>query len=125
MTSALVQDVVAEVMKRLNAGGVRAGEDAPANDGLRREAERHPHRVSAASGQYGVYDTVDACVAAATAAQEKLVKLSLADRDGIVKLIKQMAKDNAQPWGKMELDETQIGRLDHKIEKLQILELVP
>ena len=25
----------------------------------------------------------------------------------------------------MELDETKIGRLDHKIEKLQILELVP
>ena len=36
-----------------------------------------------------------------------------------------MAKDNAQAWGKIELDETKIGRLDHKIEKLQILELVP
>src|SRR5262249_16916344 len=47
------------------------------------------------------------------------------DRDAIVKLIKSMAKQNAQAWGKMELDETQIGRLDHKIEKLQILELVP
>src|SRR5829696_3407916 len=36
-----------------------------------------------------------------------------------------MAKENAQAWGRMELDETKIGRLDHKIEKLQILELVP
>jgi aldehyde dehydrogenase len=36
-----------------------------------------------------------------------------------------MAKENAQGWGKVELDETKIGRLDHKIEKLQILELVP
>lgn len=112
-------------MKRLNAGGVRAGEDAPANDGLRRAAERHPHHVNAGSGQYGVYDTVDACVTAATEAQKKLAKLSLEDRDGIVKLIKQLAKQNAQAWGQMELDETQIGRLDHKIEKLQILELVP
>src|SRR5204863_4887151 len=32
---------------------------------------------------------------------------------------------NAQSWGRIELDETKIGRLDHKIEKLQILELVP
>jgi aldehyde dehydrogenase len=125
MNAALVQDVVAEVMKRLNRDGVRAGEDAPANEGFRREAERHPHRVTMPAGQYGVYDTVDVCVAAATAAQAKLAKLSLEDRDGIVKLIKQIAKDNAQAWGKMELDETQIGRLDHKIEKLQILELVP
>src|SRR3990170_709172 len=64
-------------------------------------------------------------VAAATESQRKLVRLSLDDRDAIVKLIKSMAKENAQAWGKMELDETQIGRLDHKIEKLQILELVP
>src|SRR5262249_48134647 len=34
-------------------------------------------------------------------------------------------KDNASAWGTMELEETKIGRLDHKIEKLQILELVP
>ena len=53
------------------------------------------------------------------------MKLSLDDRDAIVKLVKKMAKDNAQAWGKMEFDETKIGRLDHKIEKLQILELVP
>ncbi|MGH7214412.1 MAG: aldehyde dehydrogenase, partial [Tepidisphaeraceae bacterium] len=40
-------------------------------------------------------------------------------------LIKSVANQNAQAWGKIELDETKIGRLDHKIEKLRILELVP
>jgi len=49
----------------------------------------------------------------------------LDDRDAIVKLIKSMAKANAEPWGRMELEETKVGRLDHKIEKLKILELVP
>src|SRR5207248_2942201 len=63
--------------------------------------------------------------AAATEAQKKLVKLSLDDRDAIVKLVKRLAKENAVAWGTMELNETKIGRLDHKIEKLQILELVP
>jgi aldehyde dehydrogenase len=100
--------------------GVRAGEDAPANDGI-----RESHRVSIPAGQYGVFSDVDQAVAAATDAQKKLVKLSLDDRDAIVKLVKQMAKDNAALWGKMEYEETKIGRLDHKIEKLQILELVP
>src|SRR4051812_7346484 len=145
MNQALVQDVVAEVMKRLGnpgagggngaggagvgyqttyragRGGVRAGEDAPANEGKAREH----HGVSVPINQHGVFDNVDRAVDAATEAQKKLVKLSLDERDQIVKLVKQMAKDNAQSWGKIELDETKIGRLDHKIEKLQILELVP
>src|SRR6476620_5818207 len=128
MNQALVQDVVAEVMRRLgnrgggssSRGGVRAGEDEPANDGIREQ-----HRVSVPVGQYGVFSNVDEAVAAATEAQKKLVRLSLEDRDAIVKLVKQMEKDNADAWGKMEYDETKIGRLDHKIEKLKILELVP
>jgi aldehyde dehydrogenase len=132
MNQALVQDVVAEVMRRLGnrapggdgstsrRGGVRAGEDAPANDQIREQ-----HRPNLPVGQYGVFGNVDEAVAAATEAQKKLVKLSLEERDAIVKLVKQMAKDNAVAWGKMEYEETKIGRLDHKIEKLQILELVP
>src|SRR5687768_9410917 len=136
MNQALLQDVVAEVMKRLGdrrgpgvpssadrpSTGVRAGEDAPANQG--RMLERS-HTVDVPIGRHGVFDNVDQAVGAATEAQKKLVKLSMDDRDAVVKLVKQMAKDNAQSWGKIELDETKIGRLDHKIEKLQILELVP
>ena len=64
-------------------------------------------------------------VAAADEAQKKLLKLPMEDRDGIVKLIKSIAKQNAREWGQMEFAETKVGRLDHKIEKLQILELVP
>ncbi|HEX4795697.1 MAG TPA: aldehyde dehydrogenase [Humisphaera sp.] len=135
MDHALVQDVVSEVMKRLGGRangrgpavglGVRAGEDAPANEGKRREAERQPHSVEVPVGQYGIFSKVDEAVTAATESQKKLVRLSMEDRDSIVKLIKSIAKQNAQAWGKIELDETKIGRLDHKIEKLQILELVP
>src|SRR5687767_6993718 len=145
MNQALVQDVVAEVMKRIGdrrpggngagpsavsssyrpATGVRAGEDAPANEPQRRATYGQPHTASVPVGQHGIFSSVDDAVSAATEAQKKLVRLSLDDRDAIVKLVKQMAKDNAQAWGKMEFDETKIGRLDHKIEKLQILELVP
>jgi aldehyde dehydrogenase len=103
----------------------RAGEDAPANEGKRIESERHPHRADFPNGKFGIFDKVDDAVAAASEAQKKFVRLSLDDRDAIVKLVKQLAKDNAQPWGRMEFEETKIGRLDHKIEKLEILELVP
>jgi aldehyde dehydrogenase len=134
MNQALVQDVVSEVMKRLGdrkpgsshrPTGVRAGEDAPANEPQRRATYAHPHSSSAPVGQHGIFSSVDDAVAAATEAQKKLVRLSLDERDQIVKLVKAIAKENAQKWGKIELDETKIGRLDHKIEKLQILELVP
>ena len=131
MNQALVQDVVTEVMRRLgnkipaSNGGVRAGEDAPANDARRREAERQPQRITVPVGQGGVFADIDQAVAAATEAQKKLVRLPMEDRDGIVKLIKSIAKQKAQEWGRLELDETKIGRLDHKIEKLQLQEGIP
>ena len=136
MNQALVQDVVSEVMRRLGnrvggngaarpRGGVPAGEEAGANDAKLREGLRHPHQIDLPIGQYGLFSNVDDAVTAATESQKKLMRLSLDERDAIVKLIKSMARENAQAWGKMEFDETKIGRLDHKIEKLQILELVP
>src|SRR5437879_5987344 len=36
-----------------------------------------------------------------------------------------MADANAVEWGRIELEETKIGRLDHKSEKLKIIKLVP
>ena len=131
MNQTLVNDVVTEVMRRLGNripgadGGVRAGEDAAANDAKRREAERRPHRIDVPIGRGGVFNDIDQCVAAASEAQRKLVRLPLEDRDGIVKLIKSIAKQKAHEWGKLELDETKIGRLDHKIEKLQLQEGIP
>src|SRR5215207_10177261 len=110
MNQALVQDVVAEVMRRLGSkptganghgshsssrGGVRAGEDAPANEPQRKATYAHPHSTDVPVGQYGIYAKVDDAVAAATESQKKLVRLSLDDRDAIVKLIKSMAKENA------------------------------
>src|SRR6476660_79002 len=95
MNQALVKDVVAEVMRRLETrrdrGGVRAGEDAPANEGKFREA----HGSGAPVGQYGIFGNVDDADAAATEAQKKLTMWSLDERDQIVKLIKSMATQNA------------------------------
>src|SRR5580704_6303960 len=109
MNATLVQDVVSEVMRRL-------GDKKPTSA---------PARAERSSGSYGVFSKVDDAVTAATDSQKKLMKLPLEERDGIVKLIKSIAGQNAREWGAMELAETKVGRLDHKIEKLQILQLVP
>jgi aldehyde dehydrogenase len=49
----------------------------------------------------------------------------MAARARVVEIVKAMADANAVEWGRIELEETKIGRLDHKIEKLKIIKLVP
>src|SRR5688500_17394893 len=120
MNQALVQDVVSEVMRRLGnrapggngsggatsaphpRPGVAAGEDSPPNAPHRRATYAPPPSTDVPAGQHGIFNSVDQAVAAATEAQKKLVRLSLEDRDAVVKLIKSMARQNAQAWGKME-----------------------
>ena len=126
MDSTLVQDVVGEVMRRLNAGGTPTRHPAvPAGETPAAERRTGDVHVVAADNRHGIFDSVDRAVDAAAESQEKLVARSLEDRDAIVKLIKNLASDNAESWGKIEFAETKIGRLDHKIEKLRILSLVP
>ena len=71
-----------------------------------------------------MFPTVDEAVKAAAEAQVKIGALSLEDRGRICGIIKRMCADNADAWARMELDETKLGRLDHKIEKLQIIKQV-
>jgi aldehyde dehydrogenase len=126
VNEALIRDVVAEVLSRLGSAAVAptspgpAGAPAGGSDGApSRPAQAGPR------GKFGVFaEPGEAC----EAAQEAFVLLQqkgVETRRKIVDLVKTMAADNAPAWGKLELDETKIGRLDHKIEKLQIVKLVP
>ena len=74
-----------------------------------------------ASSSDGVFATVDEAVKAAAAAHSHLAAMSLEKRGQIIDLIRQTCYDKAEEWGRLELDETQIGRLDHKIEKLKVI----
>jgi len=77
------------------------------------------------SGNYGVFDNVNDAAAAATDAFKQLQKKSWGDREKIVQIVKTMCEQNADQWGRAEMEETKIGRVDHKIEKLKIIKLVP
>jgi aldehyde dehydrogenase len=78
-----------------------------------------------ANGAWGVFNKVDDAVAAANDAFLKLRERPVADRVKIVEIVKTMCTTHAEEWGTMEMNETKIGRLDHKIEKLKIVNLVP
>ncbi len=76
-------------------------------------------------GDDGVFRSVDDAVAAANEAFRQLSQRPIADRAKVVQIVKDLCEQNAEMWGRAEMEETKIGRLDHKIEKLQIIKRVP
>src|SRR3989449_4401817 len=122
INEALIRDVVQEVLGRLGGTPAAPATHAATGNG---KADCGCHKRNGSGKHFGVFDdAAQACVAAADAfaqLQEKGVEA----RRKIVDIVKTMADANARDWGRIELEETKIGRLDHKIEKLQIIKLVP
>jgi aldehyde dehydrogenase len=102
----IIAEVVEEILKRLQSG------------------EQTPAKPAASGTGDGVFATVDEAVKAAAESQIKIAALSLEDRGRMCAIIKRLCADNADAWARMELDETKLGRLDHKIEKLKIIKQV-
>lgn len=89
---------------------------------------KNPYVSSAGSqrkGTWGVFDTVDDAVAAAGEGFKKLSTGGLTARAKAIDCVRKITETQAEELGRLELEETRIGRLDHKIEKLQIVKLVP
>ncbi|HEY0549715.1 MAG TPA: aldehyde dehydrogenase family protein [Verrucomicrobiae bacterium] len=125
----LIRDVVAEVLGRLNGAPAtpsRATGPAPsAKQDCGCNGKSHPTGGPARRGNLGVFEDTNEACAAAHEAFLQLQRKGVAARVKIVEIVKAMAETNAEPWGKIELEETKIGRLDHKIAKLEIIKLVP
>jgi len=85
-------------------------------------------KVSAAPalrGKFGVFATAEEACAAAQESFLQLKEQGIAARRKIEEIVKALAEKNAEAWGKIEFEETKIGRLDHKIAKLGLIKLVP
>ncbi len=116
----MIRDVVNEVLSRLQPGAVAPSAPAstPSN-GAGTPSVR-------GGGADGVFQDVDAAVAAAQAAQKKLVAATLEDRATIIQCARDIVVQQSEELARIEYDETQIGRLDHKVEKLLVVgEKVP
>jgi aldehyde dehydrogenase len=121
----LIRDVVAEVLGRLGQGSRPAPSPAPAKPDCGCGGNGHAGAASLGQGKYGVFQDANEACAAAHAGFLQLKQKGMAARAKVVEIVKAMAEANAVEWGKVELEETRIGRLDHKIEKLKIIKLVP
>jgi aldehyde dehydrogenase len=124
--------VVESVVSRIAVGAPRA-KQAAISPPTSRATVQAAVAVAAGScscgcptgGDRGVFHCVEKAVEAAHAAHVKLAKLGVAGRAKVVSIVKQLAYDQAVAWGRFEFDETRIGRLEHKIEKLRITRNVP
>jgi aldehyde dehydrogenase len=123
INESVIRDIVAEVVNRL--GGAGAGAAAPAAAPMPAVSKPGAAGRPGLRGKYGVFQDVGEACVAAHESYLQLVEKGVDARRKIVDIVKKLSDVNAEPWGRVELDETKIGRLDHKIEKLQIIKLVP
>jgi aldehyde dehydrogenase len=129
----LIRDVVAEVLGRIGgattttrtAPSPSAPRSVPQSDSCGCSAKRAASAAPALRGKFGVFADANEACAAAQEAFLQLKQKGIAARRKIEEIVKAMAEKNAEAWGKIEFEETKIGRLDHKIAKLGLIKLVP
>lgn len=110
-----VRSVVEEVIRNLTqSGGVPA--EAPVSS---------PKNSGRSCRRYGMFEEAAEACRAALDAFHQLKEKGVAGRLKVVEIVKGLCEEKAEEWGRLEFEETKIGRLDHKVEKLQIVKLVP
>jgi aldehyde dehydrogenase len=105
----VIRSVVEQVVARLSANGNGSCNGAPAGGGYQ--------------GRFGQFTSVSEAVAASREAFDRLSRCTIADRKRIIDHIRRIALEQAVDLGTKEMNETKIGRLKHKIAKLQTVSL--
>jgi aldehyde dehydrogenase len=108
-TEDLIRNVVQEVLKNLGGSPLAFKAGAASSKSF--------------AGRHGVFNCVNEAVAAATEAFDRLSERTIEDRKRIIDHIRRISIDQCVELGTMEMNETKIGRLEHKIEKLKTLGL--
>jgi aldehyde dehydrogenase len=103
MTEDLIRTVVQQVLTQMGNGSSLGNGKAP----------------SRASGNLGCFARADDAVSAADEAFRSFRTRPLEDRKKAIDCILKICVEHADELGRLELEETKIGRLDHKIEKLR------
>jgi aldehyde dehydrogenase len=103
INEALIRSVVAQVLSEVN------------------RSNSAPVAGKSFAGRNGIFTCPDEAVAAAREAFERLSERTIEDRKRVIDHIRRISIDNCVELGTMEMNETKIGRLVHKIEKLKTL----
>ena len=121
----LIREVIEDVLGRLG-GGTPVVTQSPLAKPAGGDASCSCNAKGAQSGrEFGVFQTAAEACDAAAGAFRQLREQGVEARRRVIEIVKGLCEDNAEEWGRIELEETKIGRLDHKIEKLQIIRGVP
>jgi aldehyde dehydrogenase len=115
VTDEIVRSVVHEVL-----ASMRNGKAAPSN-GRAPSANGRAPSANGKARSWGVFDDVDSAVSAAAEAQREFERRGLEDRRKAVECIRRICSEQAETLGREELEESKIGRLPHKIEKLKVI----
>jgi aldehyde dehydrogenase len=116
----LVRSIVADVLGKLNTS---TGSSSPAAGSCGCGGSKA--RIPSSSGKLGVFGDAASAAAAAKEAFEALRLKGMAGRRTVVNIVKKMCTEKQEEWGKLEFAETKIGRLEHKIGKLQGIQNLP
>ncbi|MDO4585814.1 MAG: aldehyde dehydrogenase EutE [Planctomycetia bacterium] len=104
INESLVRSVIEEVLSKLG--------NAPAS------LNQLGSSTTSYKGRYGLFTDVNEAVAAAREAFEELSRRTLAERKKILQHFRRICIEDSVELGTMEMNETKIGRLEHKIDKL-------
>lgn len=118
MDSRAIEEIVSEVLGKM-------GVASDAAHVAEKPAPAAAPKIMTAGKRAGVFPDADSAVAAAREGFLQLRKQGFEGRAKVVEIVKSMCAAKADEWGRIELDETGIGRIDHKIGKLHALGSVP
>jgi len=88
-------------------------------------AKQNPAAMVHAGGVHGVFQQMEDAIQAAVVAHRQLVQLPLATREKIVQAIRDVGWINREEYGRMELQETDLGAVAGTVLKLEVACQVP
>src|SRR5688572_9781358 len=101
----LIRSVVQQVLSQMNGTNITGPGEA---------AIPVAHGNKQYDGRFGIFHDVDEAVEAATIAFERLSERTKEDRGRIIAHIRRISIDQCEELGTMEMNETKVGRLEHK-----------
>jgi len=86
---------------------------------LSSEEQNSSTNIPAAGGSGGVFQEMEDAIQAAADAQQALVRLPLSTREKIIQTMRDVGWANREEYGRMELEETDLGAVDGTVLKLE------
>lgn len=111
--------IVDEVVRKLSERGIGRG----SGNAVRKPGGADTGTAeggASPTGLRGVYRSMDEACQAAWRAQQTYGEASLETRRKVVQTIRETAHAHKEEFARVELEETRLGRLDHKVAKLEV-----